>query len=57
LIGGATGVQIELTGHLGYISRPEAFAGIVGNFVSSLSRARPSTGARPGEGCEPHAAA
>jgi pimeloyl-ACP methyl ester carboxylesterase len=46
LIPGAQSIQIPGTGHLGYITRPDVFAGIVGDFVGTSRRMR-----------NPHAAA
>jgi 3-oxoadipate enol-lactonase len=40
LIPGATGVVIERTGHLGSVTRPDAFAAIVNHFVASDGRIR-----------------
>src|SRR5262249_48213385 len=37
LIAGARGVVLECTGHHGTITRPEAFAALVGDFVSRLT--------------------
>lgn len=34
LIPGARAARIERTGHLGYITRPQAFAAVVGDFIS-----------------------
>ena len=39
LIPGARAARIERTGHLGYITRPDAFAGIVEHFVSAATAA------------------
>ena len=39
LIPGARAARIERTGHLGYITRPDAFAGIVEHFVSAVTAA------------------
>jgi len=57
LIDGAKVVQIPRTGHLGYITRPQTFAAIVRDFVSSLTPMRAASGSGPDEGREPHAAA
>jgi pimeloyl-ACP methyl ester carboxylesterase len=49
LIPGARAARIERTGHLGYITRPDAFAGLVEHFVSAATAGRegPDTGPRP----------
>jgi pimeloyl-ACP methyl ester carboxylesterase len=40
LIRGARAARIERTGHLGYITRPDVFAGIVEHFVSAATAGR-----------------
>jgi 3-oxoadipate enol-lactonase len=49
LIPGARAARIERTGHLGYITRPDAFAGLVEHFVSAATAGRegPDTSPRP----------
>jgi pimeloyl-ACP methyl ester carboxylesterase len=48
LIPGARAARIERTGHLGYITRPDAFAGLVEHFVSAATAARESPGSSLG---------
>jgi pimeloyl-ACP methyl ester carboxylesterase len=49
LIPGARAARIERTGHLGYITRPEVFAGIVEHFVSAAAaREGPRSSQRAG---------
>jgi pimeloyl-ACP methyl ester carboxylesterase len=47
LIPGARAARIERTGHLGYITRPDVFAGIIELFVSAATAARESPDASP----------
>jgi len=44
LIPGSRAARIERTGHLGYITRPDVFAGIVEHFVPAATAARESPG-------------
>ena len=48
LIPGAQAARIERTGHLGYITRPDVFAGIIENFVlATAARESPATSPGP----------
>src|SRR5260370_40316407 len=49
LIPGARAARIERTGHLGYITRPDVFAGIVEHFVPEATAGCERPGSSPGE--------
>ena len=48
LIAGARSVILERTGHLGTMTRPDAFAALVHDFVRSVRRQPPFDGAQGG---------